>query len=123
MASLMIWKRLLIGNGWPKLRAKGAATRHLSAYALDLATRFCADNIRIIAVIQLLTEFYTILENEGLYLSTEAISRIQEIGREFCTIDTQLSNIAFRENVKLWKQSPSSTCFYIFASGSSPIRG
>ena len=61
----LTYERLRTTSGWPKLKAKAAATRHLIFFALDLATRHCQDDIRIIAVVQLMCEFYTLLESQG----------------------------------------------------------
>ncbi len=49
-------ERLRTTGGWPKLKAKAAATRHICEFALELAQRECTADRRIIAAAQLLCE-------------------------------------------------------------------
>ena len=98
------------GSLFPKLKAKGAATRHLIKCVLDLARRHIGDR-RVLAVAQLMTEFYTLIDNEGLYLSEPAKERAPHIGRNFCSIYAQLSRSALENKVKAWKATPK---FHLF---------
>ena len=62
-------ERLRTKNSWPKLKAKAAATRHLAGYALFLCQTFGSPEDRaILAVCQLLVEFYKLLNDEPPYL-------------------------------------------------------
>ena len=63
-------ERIRTKGGWPKLKAKAAATRNLSKFALHLALKYkrerplkeAAEDSRMIAVAQLLVRFYEILD-------------------------------------------------------------
>ena len=59
-------ERLRSASRFPKLKAKGAATRHLIDFALDLARRHLAHDKRIIVVAQLMSEFYRLLHADGV---------------------------------------------------------
>ena len=83
MQGLMTWSRLKTDKGWPKIKCKVAASRHLMALAHDLAQEHCSYDPRIIAITQLMFEFYTILEGEKLHMREEAVKRIEVIGEVF----------------------------------------
>ena len=102
----LTWARLKTTNGWPKIKCKAAATRHLAAFALDLAVRYCQHDERIIAVAQLMNEFYVTLESEKVFLRDHAITRLGQIGQDFCDIYAELSNCAYDNDIKMWKMTP-----------------
>ena len=114
-------ERVKASGDWPKLKAKAAATRHLAAYALSLATRFgrCEsldDFTRlhdqlVIGVAQLLVEFYEIISVESMYLSAAAKARLPQLGNDLAKLYARLSTIAFEKlqidpTWRLWKLSP-----------------
>ena len=76
----LTWTRLKTGSGFPKLKAKAAATRHMMSYGLHLAQTYLAEDRRIVAIAQLMAEFYSLLESEGLHLKQATIDRIMELG-------------------------------------------
>lgn len=99
--------RVRTSGGWPKLKAKAAATRHLAAYALHLARTFGrAEDRLVIAVCTLLCEFYSILENESMFLSEPARSRLPEVGRQLAVLYTQLAEESTRSRLRMWKMHP-----------------
>lgn len=61
----LLYERIKTTSDWPKLKAKAAATRHLSRFALVLAEQHNSGSLhdrRRLAVMQLLVEFYDIVE-------------------------------------------------------------
>ena len=70
MQGKLIIERIRTDGGWPKLKAKAAATRHWSSFAVCLAQK-CFDGTdhgrRMLAVAQLLDRFYQILNAEGRF--------------------------------------------------------
>ena len=102
--------RLRSKSGYPKLKAKAAATRHLIGFALSLARRHCKFDLRIIAVAQLMQEFYALVHKEGMYMSAESRARVAKIGGEFCSIYAQLARSALEQKQKNGRRLRSSTC-------------
>ena len=98
-------ERVRASGDWPKLKAKADATRHLAAYALDLALRFArVDSLdefvrnydqRSVAVCQLLVEFYDIIARESQYLSHSAKLRLPLLGNQLASIYFQLATLCF----------------------------
>ena len=99
-------ERLRSQSGFPKLKCKAAATRHLSEFAYNLAVRHCQDDRRIVAVGQLLVEFYTLIEGENLHMRRSAIDRIAVVGRSLVQLYGQLARSALASNQKMWKVTP-----------------
>ena len=69
------FSRIRTSGEWPKLKAKGAQTRHICRYALKLAQENNKgtehDNDRLV-VIQLLCKYYDILESDGMFHSNDS---------------------------------------------------
>ena len=99
------WKRLRTSAVYPKLNAKAAITKHLAVFALDLAGRHCEDR-RIIAIAQLLVEFYSLIEREGLIMGPDVLRRILVVGQNLCMLYAQLARDSFVAGLKVWKMSP-----------------
>ena len=79
--------RVKTSSGWPKLKAKAAATRHLAAYALNLAERFgTADDRRVVAACQLLCQFYHIISSESMFLNDDGKNKLPHVGRRLAVI-------------------------------------
>ena len=106
MQGKLTWQRLKTSGGFPKLKAKAAATRHLAAYAYDLAKQHLKDDPRIVGVAQTLLEFYSVLETEGLHMRDTAIDKIKEVGFQCCILYAALANESATANKKYWKMSP-----------------
>ena len=99
-------------SGWLKIKAKAAATRHIAGFAFHLACQYCTEDIRIVVVTQLLLEFYTLIEAEGLHMRQAPINRIEEIGFELCALYANLSaDAALPPATKAWKMTPN---FHLF---------
>ena len=102
--------RLRSSSGYPKLKAKGAATRHMASFTLELAARHCAgpSDRCVLGVVLTLAEIYHILEEEGMFLSDAAKTRLPELARQFHLLYNRLSREALAEVlvVKEWKMSP-----------------
>ena len=107
-------ERVRTKGGWPKLKAKAAATRHLSTFALYLATTYddgSDHDRRMIAVCQLLDRFYQIIDKEGQLLSDAAKAEMSELGTNLCVLYAQLSSDALRQGAKRWTFSPTHHLF------------
>ena len=101
--------RVRTRGGWPKLKAKAAATRHLAAYALRLCIQFgtaVKEDRQILSLCQLLLRFYEILESESQFLSVMARTELPDIGLKFVGLYTALATAAKQEGVKMWKLNP-----------------
>lgn len=106
--------RIRTRGGWPKLKAKGAATRHLSHFALHLAQQYDSGSLhdkQRIAVVQLLVRFYTILECEGVCLSPHARTELPKVGFRLCNIYAKLAHEAVEQGRMKWKLVPK---FHLF---------
>ena len=74
-------ERLRTTKGWPKLKAKAAATRHPARFALDLAQRHSDGSdhdLRMVAVVQLLCRFYELIAGEEMFLSAAAQREVRD---------------------------------------------
>ena len=110
----LTWERLRTKSDWPKLKCKGVATRHLAAYAAELASRFNSGSIhdrRRQAVCDLLVRFYEIVEKGPSVLSDELQSEMAEIGRLMLGTYFALSQEAVDNGVRAWKATPK---FHLF---------
>ena len=108
------WSRLKTSGDWPKLRAKAAATRHLAAWALELATEYCGDSEHDQwrrGCCQLLNRFYEILASQPQFLSTEAKTELGEVGPLLLQLYSKLSGEALEHNRRMWKMAPK---FHLF---------
>ena len=104
------WERIRTTNGFPKFKAKAAATRHLMPFALRLAQEFCEK--RVVALAQLMVEFYQILERDDpLILSELSIRRLPTIGRQVCAIYGHLSREHYEQQQRAYKLVPK---FHLF---------
>ena len=102
--------RIRTSKNWPKLKAKGAASRHIAEFALLLARRHLLDaserGRKAFAVAQCLVNFYRIIEDEGQYLSAGAKASIPKLGRQLCVLYAQLAREAFEDGERFWKMNP-----------------
>ena len=105
----LIVERLRTQGGWPKLKAKAAATRHLAAYALDLAQEFgtgSREDGQVLAICQLLCNLYDLLTSESQFMSPVAKAEMPTLGRQLVGIYTSLAQDALKAKVKMWKLIP-----------------
>ena len=104
-------ERLRTKGGWPKLKAKAAATRHLAAYALHVAQQFGAassdaEGRKIICLCQLLCRFYELLDSESQFLGQAAKLELPTLGNRLVGLYSSLAIAAVRSGAKLWKLQP-----------------
>lgn len=107
-------ERLRTTGGWPKLKAKAAATRHLTRYALVLAQRHDSGSVhdrQRLAVAQLLVSFYDVLDQNGMFLSPTAKEALPKIGSRLCIIYEKLSRESLEAGRMMWKLVPK---FHLF---------
>ena len=99
--------RVRTSGGWPKLKAKAAATRHLAAYALFLVQVFGAEEDKhVLALCTLLCEFYQILNDEPMYLGATAKARLPVLGQQLAVIYSKLAETSANARLRMWKMSP-----------------
>ena len=101
--------RLRTGKDWPKLKAKGATTRHMVDYAFALASRYNSGSVhdkQRLAVVQIIKLFYDTCHNEGRYLSSEAKATLKPLGRRFMGIYGNLAREALTNGTRAWKMVP-----------------
>jgi len=96
--------RIKTSSSWPKLKAKGAATRHVIPFCLELARAHC--DVRRVALCQVLCSFYELLNSQGMFLDAEAKARMPALARRMCGLFAQLSSEALQANRKTWKMTP-----------------
>ena len=100
-------ERIRTRGGWPKLKAKAAATRHLAGYALALVQEFgTPDDRRVLAVCQLLVKFYAFLDSESQFMGPVAKAEMPKLGRQLVGIYSSLAQDAVNARVKMWKLMP-----------------
>ena len=111
----LTFERLKTDGGWPKLKAKAAATRHLSHLALEMAQNHCSgsqhDRIRV-RICDLLVRFYVLLDKEGVFMSSNAQAEVCKLGNDLCRLYAALSAEALAPPAsRAWKMVPK---FHLF---------
>ena len=96
--------RLRTDGGWPKIKAKGAPTRHVASVAWPLAQRHIGPMEAALA--QLLVQFYALISGPDMFLSDDARRDIAAVGLRICVIYSRLSANALAARRKFWKISP-----------------
>ena len=113
--------RIRTQNAWPKLKAKGAVTRHLAPFALQLAESYLG--VREQMLCRLLVRFYDLLREEGHFLSADAKLELPELGRSM----VQLYNVFAAESAvaktKMWKGLPKLHLFQHMCEWQAPEYG
>ena len=107
--------RLRGDDGFPKLKAKAAATRHMLPYAINLMERFAVTrgdsnkkthDDRATLVLTYLQRFYGILYDEGQVMTQGAQTEIAEVGRRCAIIYVALARDSLVAGIRLWKITP-----------------
>ena len=86
--------RIKTSNDWPELKAKARATRHVTAFALKLATEHNSGSThdkRRLAVCQLLCRFYDIISGESRFLTDDLKAELVPLAQNFMVIYEKLS--------------------------------
>ena len=102
-------ERLRTNGNWPKLRAKAAATRHLSHYALSIMQIHgdgSEHDLKVLALCRLLCRFYGILDSESMFLTSGVRAELPILGQQFGILYASLSAQALRDKRKFFKMSP-----------------
>ena len=105
----------LRSNGWPKLKGKGAAVRHLAPFGAKLAAEFNSGSLhdrRRCAVVDDLVRFYEIVNDGDRVLSGEAKAELATLGQRLCGIYACLSDEALQNDAKLWHFVPKFHLFF-----------
>ena len=126
-------ERVRAQGDWPKLKAKAAAARHMAYYALDLCRRFAQiDSLNeftrvndrlCLGVVQLLVEFYDILNSESDNLSASARARLPDLANDLAGMYCRLSASAYNRGLRLWKVSPKLHLFLHICIHQAPVMG
>ena len=119
-------QRLRTQGGWPKLKAKAAATRHLADYALHLVQQhgtMAVEDRRMLGVCQSLVRFYTILNEESRFLSPVAKIEVAKVGQQLVGLYTALATEAKERGLKLWKLQPKLHLFLHLCEWQAPHKG
>ena len=105
-------------SGYPKLKAKGAQTRHLAPYALHLARRFkrtvadghdqtTADHDRtIVGICLYLCRMYHIFATSSQFFTDAIKAELRDIGNMLPQLYQRLYAEAARRGIKAWKMTP-----------------
>ena len=96
--------RLRTEKGWPKLKTKAAACRHLARFALGLAQRHLGP--RETAIAQLLVRFYELISGPDMFLAEAARTEIPAVGLRLAVLYSQLAISAHAAGVRAWKMNP-----------------
>jgi hypothetical protein len=110
----LTYVRIKVSSDWPVLKAKAAATRHITHFALELAIRYDSGSIhdrRRLAVCTLLVRFYEIINHKGMFLPQELRDELESIPKQFFAIYLLLADEALTARIKAWKMVPK---FHIF---------
>ena len=81
----LTYARIRSQSGLPKLKGKAMSVRKLLEWAHEKAKEEGLE-VQVIALAQLLIEFYDKITEEPLHMSEAACNRIREIGNLFCNI-------------------------------------
>ena len=99
-------ERIRSSGGWPKLKTKGAAGRHMAPFAYYLACTFLSADRRVVALCQLLCEFYRLLDSQGMFLDDATAARLLRLGQQLCGLFAQLSSESLSKGHRRWKMTP-----------------
>ena len=102
------YERLKTSGDWPKLKAKGAATRHLAAYAAEITNKYNHGSVhdkQRHAICHLLNRFYEIIAEQTRQLSNEAKAEMRTISEYLVSIYISLADEALSKGVRMWKMT------------------
>ena len=125
-------ERIRTSGGWPKLKAKAAATRHLAAYALYLITTYgdssgdpalASHDQLATGVCQLLCRFYDILGSESMFLSSAVKAEMPELCRMITSMYARLAKLSFDMGLRMWKMMPKLHLFIHLCEDQAPRFG
>lgn len=110
----LTWERLRTDSGYPKLKAKAAATRELMLFAIALCAEQNSgsthDRIRL-RLCQRMQRFYEIMSESTMFLGPAACDEISRVGQDVCRLYSALSREALNGDLKGWKMTPK---FHLF---------
>jgi hypothetical protein len=99
-------ERLKTSKDWPKLKAKGAPTRHAIKFAKTLAETHNTGSLhdrRRLAVCTLLDNFYEILDTNPRYICDADKAKLAPLVQSFIGVYEKLSREALRLHMRRWK--------------------
>ena len=102
------WARIKTSADWPKLKVKGAATRHLSGWALSLCQRYSTNSLhdkRRTAICHCLDRFYSIIADQPRAMSNDAKIEVATISKILVGLYVNLADEALSNRVRLWKMT------------------
>jgi hypothetical protein len=103
-------ERVRTSAGWPKLKAKGAATRHLIRFCVFLMETYSDggnEDLKILNLCKLMARFYDLIESQSQFFTQSALMEMSLLSKTLCAIYADLSAAAFAPpTVKMWKTMP-----------------
>ena len=106
VAGTITLESLRTSAGWAKMRAKGAAARHLVPYALQLMEAHrdeSSEHKMALQIVRLLARFYDVLKSQGRFLSAACCEEMPRIGQELAILYGALSSLMVAVGTKRWK--------------------
>ena len=83
--------------------------RHLSHFALYLINKYhngSAHDDAVKVICTTLTDFYKLIQSEGMYLSVNAKQQLPVVGQRLATLYQKLAEDHFKAKVRMWKLQP-----------------
>jgi len=122
----MTQERLRADGDWPKLKAKAAATRHLSRYAKHLVITHAGlseEDVLMSNVVVLLVRFYELLDEQPRFFSDAAQAEVAWLGRRLAIYYHDLARRALVAGQRLWKEMPKMHMFVHLCEWQIPAHG
>jgi hypothetical protein len=119
-------QRIRKDGGYPKLKSKGAAARHLAPYALELARKFNdnSEHDRIkIALCQNTVQFYEILNNNSQFFTDSVQIKFASTTQQMAILYNYLHSEAFQNGIRTWRMVPKVHCVQHSAETQSQVWG
>ena len=100
-------ERVRTSKSWPKLKSKGAPMHPVASFALALAKEY-KEHVGedCVLVIDLLVQFYAVMDRNGHFFPEHEKREIQRIGSKLCRTYCKLAAKAAAEGERLWKATP-----------------
>ena len=114
-------ERLCTSAGWPKLKANGNVCRGILPFCLHLAERHLSR--KHVWLCQMMLRFNQILDEEGLFLSSDAAAELKELGLRFSNLYSDFASESFAASVFMWKGCPKLHMFQHLCEWQGPEMG
>jgi len=105
-------ERVRTSGGWPKLKAKAAATKHILLFCIHIMEVFGdfseadGEDHQILGLCRCLQRFYVLCDVQSRFFSQEAKDEIRVLSQTFASLYARLANTSFAARVRMWKIQP-----------------